>query len=135
MKLEGKRILLVGASSDLAVSLNDMLYKSDNLVGLHYNINEKSLLKYGEGKKLKKFQKDLNSSSACFQLVDDFVSWSGGIDCLIQLSGDIKNPVYWENLTEEEWSYDLSVNLIMPFFFSTKSCFAHEKQWRADFAD
>ena len=116
MELGNKKILLVGASSDLAGSLNETLYKTDNIVGFHYNTNEKPLLKYDEGEKVKRFQKDINSSLACFQLVDDFVNWAGGIDCLVQMSGDIKKPVCWEELTEREWSCDLSVNLIMPFF-------------------
>jgi len=121
MELGNKKILLVGASSDLAGSLNETLYKTDNIVGFHYNTNEKPLLKYDEGEKVKRFQKDINSSLACFQLVDDFVAWAGGIDCLIQMSGDIKKPVDWEELTEREWSYDLSANLIMPFFLAQRA--------------
>ena len=121
MVLEGKKILIVGASSDLAVSLNELLYNSDNIAGFHYNTNDKPLSKYDEGEKIKKFQKDINSSLACFQLVDDFVNWAEGIDCLIQLSGGIKKPANWEDLTEEEWSYDLSVNMIMPFFLAQRA--------------
>ena len=121
MVLEGKKILIVGASSDLAVSLNEILYNSDNIAGLHFNTNDKPLSKYDEGEKVKKFQKDINSSLACFRLVDDFVNWAGGIDCLIQLSGGIKKPANWEDLTEEEWSYDLSVNMIMPFFLAQRA--------------
>ena len=121
MELGNKKILLVGASSDLAGSLNETLYKTDNIVGFHYNTNEKPLLKYDEGEKVKRFQKDINSSLACFQLVDDFVAWAGGIDCLIQMSGDIKKPVDWEELTEKEWSSDLSVNLIMAFFLAQRA--------------
>lgn len=121
MVLEGKKILIVGASSDLAVSLNEILYNSDNIAGFHYNTNDKSLSKYDEGERVKKFQKDLSSSLDCFQLVDDFVSWAGGIDCLIQLSGGIKKSANWEELTEEEWSYDLSVNMIMPFFLAQRA--------------
>ena len=121
MVLERKKILIVGASSDLAVSLNETLYNSGNTVGFHYNTNDKPLSKYDEGEKVKKFQKDINSSLVCFQLVDDFVKWAGGIDCLIQLSGGIKKPANWEELTEKEWSYDLSVNMTMPFFLAQRA--------------
>ena len=121
MVLERKKILIVGASSDLAVSLNKTLYNSGNTVGFHYNTNDKPLSKYDEGEKVKKFQKDINSSLVCFQLVDDFVKWAGGIDCLIQLSGGIKKPANWEELTEKEWSYDLSVNMTMPFFLAQRA--------------
>ena len=78
-------------------------------------------------RKLKKFRKNLDSSSTCFQLIDDFVDWAGGIDCLIQLSGDIKRPVNWEDLTEEDWSCDLSVNLIMPFFLAQRAALYMKK--------
>ena len=121
MVLERKKVLIVGASSDLAVSLNETLYNSGNTVGFHYNTNDKPLSKYDEGEKVKKFQKDINSSLVCFQLVDDFVKWAGGIDCLIQLSGGIKKPANWEELTEKEWSYDLSVNMTMPFFLAQRA--------------
>lgn len=121
MVLEGKKILMVGASSDLAGSLCELLSKTDSRLGFHYNTNAKSLSRYEEGEKLKKFQKDISSSSDCFQLVDDFVNWAGGIDYLIQLSGGIKKPVSWQDLTEEEWSYDLSVNMVMPFFLAQRA--------------
>ena len=32
-----------------------------------------------------------------------------------------KKPANWEDLTEEEWSYDLSVNMIMPFFLAQRA--------------
>lgn len=116
MNLRHKKILVVGASSDLSVSLNQMLFNSGATLGLHYNKNKNALLKYKESRRVKKFQKDLASDVACYELVDDFVDWAGGIDCLVQLTGDIKRPVHWENLTYDDWIYDLSVNLVAPFF-------------------
>lgn len=121
MTLIQKNILVVGASSDLAVSLNKMLCESGGMIGLHYNNNEKPLLLYKESNRLKKFQKNLDSSKSCYELVEEFITWAGGIDCLIQLSGDIKRPVPWENLIEEEWHFDLSSNLITPFFLAQKA--------------
>ncbi len=116
MDFKGKKILVIGASSDIAVDLNQMLYQSGATIGLHYNKNAKALLKYSENARIKKFQKNLISSRSCFELVDDFVSWAKGIDYLLQLSGDIKKSIHWEGLTKEEWDYDLNINLIMPFF-------------------
>lgn len=116
MSLEGKKILIVGASSDIAADLNTMLIESGATVGFHYNRNEKSLSKIRNSKHVKKFQKNLKSFRSCYELVDDFINWAKGIDYLVQLCGDIKRPVHWENLTEEDWHYDLGINLIMPFF-------------------
>lgn len=123
MNLRHKKILVVGASSDLAVSLNKMLFNSGATLGLHYNKNKKALSKYKESRRIKKFQKDINSSISCYKLIDDFVSWAGGVDYLIQLSGDIKRPIHWEKLTEQEWYYDLSMNLMMPFFLAQRVIF------------
>lgn len=111
-----KKILIVGASADLATSLNEILYKSSAALGFHYNKNKKALSKFKESKRIGKFKKNLNCSKACCELVDEFVSWSGGIDGLVQLSGDIAKPIHWESLTEEQWHYDLAMNLVMPFF-------------------
>ena len=124
MNLKGKRILVVGASSGIAVELNRALYQSGAIIGLHYNKNATSLSEYKEDNRLKKFQKDLASSSACFKLVDDFVNWANGIDYLVQLSGDINRPIHWEELTKDDWDYDLNINLLMPFFLAqrTVSC-------------
>lgn len=121
MNLEGKKILVVGASSDIAIDLNKMLYKYGFTIGFHYNKNTEPLLGYKEDNRLKKFQKDLTTSDACFELVDDFVKWAEGIDHLVQLSGDIKRSIHWEGLTREDWSYDLDVNLVMPFFLAQRT--------------
>ena len=120
MSIENKKILIVGASSDLAVTLNEMLYSLGTTIGLHYNKNEKALLKYDENERLKRFQENLNSAVSCYKLVDDFANWAGGVDCLVQLSGDIKRAVHWGSLTEEEWNHDLSVNLKVRFFLSQR---------------
>ena len=63
MSIENKKILIVGASSDLAVTLNEMLYSLGTTIGLHYNKNEKALLKYDENERLKRFQENLNSGT------------------------------------------------------------------------
>lgn len=121
MDMSDKKILVVGSSADLAVNLNEILYKSGAVVGFHYNKNKKALSGFTESQKIKKFQKSLDSSNACYELIDKFVDWTGGIDFLIQLSGDINRPVHWELLIEEDWSYDLSVNMIMPFFLAQRT--------------
>jgi len=121
MKLANKKILIVGASSDLASSLRDELYGSNAIIGFHYNSNKDALSKYEEGHRIKKFHKKLNCSEACYELIDEFVGWAEGIDCLVQLSGDIAEPVHWKNLTKEQWQHDLSINLTMPFFLTQRA--------------
>ncbi len=116
-----KKVLIVGASSDIAGALNSLLLKAGWVVGLHYRENAVALKRFKQGKRLKKFQANLVSASTCYKLVDEFVAWAGGIDCLIQLSGDIREPIHWEGLTEEHWRYDLNANLVMPFFLAQRA--------------
>jgi len=123
MFIQGKRILIVGASSDLATDLNQTLCARGAKLGLHYNNNKKALSKYRESGLLRKFKKNLNSAISCRKLVDDFVGWAGGIDAIVQLSGNINRPIHWEKLTEKDWKFDLEMNLIMPFFLA---------RWAAD---
>ena len=114
--LDGQRLLIAGASSDLASSLVKKLYDGGAVLGLHYSTDATPLSKYIEDRRVGKFQKNLDSSEACFQLVDAFANWAGGLDGLIQLVGNISRPVHWEELTYADWQYDLSINLVMPFF-------------------
>lgn len=120
---KNKKILVAGASSDLAVSLVEMLYNSEAIIGLHYNSNEKPLLKYTESARVKKIKKNLDSDLSCKELVDDFADWAGGIDCLVQLTGNIKNTVHWEDLTDDEWSHDLYSNLTVPFMLAKRAVY------------
>jgi NAD(P)-dependent dehydrogenase (short-subunit alcohol dehydrogenase family) len=119
--LKGMRVLVAGASSGLASSLNRDLAKGGAVVGLHYNSNAAALGAFREGKGLRKFKADLGSRAACWRLVDEFVRWAGGIDALVQLTGDIKEPVHWEKLTERHWRHDLDANLVMPFFLAQRA--------------
>ncbi|GER94609.1 NAD(P)-dependent oxidoreductase [hot springs metagenome] len=127
MDLKGKRILIVGASSDIATSLNKMLVEADAIIGFHFYSNKSALRKYKESKNVRFFQKNLSFSNACYELVDQFVEWANGIDCLVQLSGDIKEPIHWEKLKEKHWWYDLNSNLIMPFFLAQRAI-SHMKE-------
>lgn len=116
-----KKILIVGASSDLAKNVNTKLIKEEAIVGLHYNTNLQSLASFKESDKIKKFQKNLIFAKDCFDLVDEFAKWAKGLDIVVQLSGDIHRSIHWKNSTEEDWNYDMSINLIIPFFIAQKS--------------
>ncbi len=118
---KGKKILIVGASSDLAMPLNKKLIESGATVGLHYNTGGKKLNNYNTGSRIKKIKADLRSSKDCYELVDSFINWAGGINILIILIGGIKEAVSWERLTDAHWEYDLNVNLVVPFFLAQRA--------------
>lgn len=118
---KNKKILIVGASSDLASGINEKLHHEKAILGLHYNKNIQSIIHFPDSKKVKKFKKKLDSANDCYNLVDEFANWAGGIDILIQLSGDICRPIHWKDITEKDWNYDLLINLITPFFLTQKA--------------
>lgn len=118
MTLVNKKILIAGASSDLAAPLNAALLAAGAILGLHYFKNDKSLSAYSESPKLKKMAKDLNDGAACRALIQDFIKWAGGIDYLILLPGNIRRSVNWQELDDEDWNYDLNINLKIPFFLA-----------------
>lgn len=121
ISLRDKKILVVGASSDMAAELNRSLCEAGPVIGLHYNANPAALVKFTENGAIRKFRKDLKNAKACRELVDGFAKWAKGIDCLVQVSGGINRPIHWSGLTSKDWVRDLNINLIMPFFLSQRA--------------
>lgn len=117
----GKKILIAGASSDIAIPLNKRLVQENAIVGLHYNSNYSSVNEYCGKENVLLLQKDLSSAENCFSLVDNYVKWAGGIDGLVLLLGSIRNPVHWEQLNEDDWLFDLNINLLAPFFVTQRA--------------
>lgn len=128
----GKRILVAGASSDIGKSLLRLLAPNGAMIGAHCHRNRKSLEQaLREARparsRITLFQANLSSQAACHKLVDDFVDLAGGIDALVQLTGNVADPRSWENLGEQAWLDDINVNLSGPFFLAQRAM-AHLKQ-------
>lgn len=121
MSLENKKVLVAGASSDLATVLNKELHKSNAILGFHYCDHAEALAAYSIGNRLNKFRRKLDNANDCHALVEEFVKWAGGIDVLIQLVGNIHRAVHWQELNDEDWNCDLHINLKAPFFLAQKA--------------
>ena len=122
----GRRILLAGASSDIGCGLLKLLAAHGAKIGAHYYRNRDSLTRLVndmqlDEKRIEFFSGDLSVQSSCHRLIDAFVDWAGGIDVLVQLTGDVKSPRPWEDMSEEEWLADINVNLSGPFFLAQRS--------------
>lgn len=120
------RILITGASGDIGISLLRLLANYGVTIGMHCYSNQERLnnpIKSGlfKNSKTKVFQADLSNSEECTSLVDSFIAWAGGIDSLVLLSGGIKRPVSWEELTYDDWIYDINVNLTSTFFAARRA--------------
>ena len=88
-----KKILILGASSDIGLALLNRLDLSNHIIGAHCYKGKGRINNFiGNNNKNKNFkilQKNLDNKKACHLLVEKFIKWSGGIDVLIQLNGII----------------------------------------------
>ena len=86
-----KKILLLGASSDMGLALLDRLDLTHFTLGAHCYKGEKRIINWIKPKdkkiKFKIMKKNLKDQKNCYALVDEFIKWSGGIDILVQLNG------------------------------------------------
>ena len=126
-----KKILILGASSDMGLVLLDNLDLDNFIIGAHCHMGKKRLInffnKQGNNEDLKILEKNLNNQKSCKDLVSKFIKWSKGIDILVQLTGNVSSTVLWENLKEKDWKNDIAINLGAPFFVS-QAVFAHMKK-------
>src|SRR5438552_3124436 len=116
----GKRILVVGASGDMGIAVLKMLGRCQVKIGAHYHNNNTigPLLENDRigSSEVRLYAADLTTQKGCHALVDAFVEWAGGIDALVQLSGNVSRSIAWDSLSQEDWLADLNVNLSGPFF-------------------
>lgn len=113
----GKKILIAGASSDMAQPLIADLLNKSNLLGLvGYNTFDR--LKKYECKEVKLFKSDLSVPQNGIDLVNAYNDWANGIDVLIVLTGSISVPCPYSEISVENWEKTLSTNLNTPYFMA-----------------
>ena len=126
-----KKILILGASSDIGLEFLKHLELSNFIVGAHYYKGKKRLINFIKNNNVdtnfKIIQKNLKDQKASYSLFNEFIKWSGGIDVLIQLNGNISSVISWEKLKEKDWKSDIAINLGAPFFVAQKA-FNHMKK-------
>ncbi len=122
---KGTRILIAGASSDIGMEVVRRLLGMDVNLGLHgyRSMGRLEEVKWAAstsecGAEVYLYEGAVDSESNAEELVEDFVGKVGGIDVLIQLTGNISEVVGFDEIGEEVWCEDLAVNLTGPFFLA-----------------
>tara|TARA_B100000029_G_scaffold515008_1_gene620035 strand:- start:1961 stop:2704 length:744 start_codon:yes stop_codon:yes gene_type:complete len=119
-----KKILILGASSDMGLALIKRLNNPNYFIGAHCFKGKKRILKFLKNNKIiskiKIFTKDLSRQENCWKLVDEYVKWSKGVDCMIQLNGNVSKVIKWDKLKNTNWKKDIDINLGSPFFASQR---------------
>ena len=119
-----KKILIVGASSDMGLALLSHMDLSNFIVGAHCYKGRRRLDNFiksnSNTENFKIIEKNLENQKNSHSLVKEFVKWSGGIDILVQLNGNVSSTVHWDKLKEYDWKKDIAVNLGAPFFVAQK---------------
>ena len=123
VNLEGKDILVTGATRGIGKAIATALMNSGARVGIHYNSSKEiaeEMTSLGKGFAL---QADLSSWEDSSQLVEDFISRAGKMDSIILNAGiAIQSSM---DKSDEDWTKDweltMSANLTSSAILSKKS--------------
>ncbi|OJJ23500.1 3-oxoacyl-ACP reductase [marine bacterium AO1-C] len=115
INLQGKNILVTGASRGIGAAVAEQLGKSGARVAVHYGKNEAKAQEIAEkaGNASAAFQADLNNNASCSDLFKKVVQAFGKVDVLINNAGiAIQSPLE-KNDQEwiEDWEKTMQVNM------------------------
>ena len=132
IELQNKAILVTGSNSGIGFAIASELLNAGAKVALHYNANSDGALSLQEQfpSQAKSFQCDFNNSDSIPQFFDQVLSWSDGLDILINNAGmSIMNSI---DNTDEEWIHNwntiMNINLLSTGILSKKALELFKKQ-------
>ena len=132
IELQNKAILVTGANSGIGFAIAFELLNAGAKVALHYNANSDGVLSLGKKFPIlaKSFQCDFSQSSTIPKFFDQVLSWSKGLDVLINNAGmSIMNSI--DNTDEEwinNWNSIMNINLLATGILSKKALEFFKKQ-------
>jgi 3-oxoacyl-[acyl-carrier protein] reductase len=107
-----RRVLIAGGSGDIGRALIERLPAERFAVAAHYCRSDPGALAAG----VASLQADLSRAGEARRLVDAAAELLGGLDVLVQLSGDVRPGIHWTELSLEHWRYEIDVNLTSVLF-------------------
>jgi NAD(P)-dependent dehydrogenase (short-subunit alcohol dehydrogenase family) len=115
MNILNKKIIVIGASSDIGMELIPLINNKSNTIGVHGFSSVERLVKF-ENSNVIILKEDFSIPGNARKLINRYLDIEGNIDILIQLCGNISHPKTWNDLNEDDWNKDLNINLLAPFF-------------------
>ncbi len=116
---EMDKVLIVGASSDLSAEvLPTLIDEGGGKIGLHYSSNKKAVEQYEDRENVKLIQCTIHDEEDCKVIVDDYVSWAGGIDGIVIFLGDISATCHWQEIRPEQLENEYRYNAVYPLILA-----------------
>ena len=112
-----KKILILGASSDIGVELTKIFLKNNWKVLAHYNLNSLNLKKI-KNKKLKLFKLNFLNNIETIEKIIGFLKYEK-VDSFINLTGHIDNNTFY-NFSINQLVNTMKINTIIPYYIIQK---------------
>jgi 3-oxoacyl-[acyl-carrier protein] reductase len=130
--LEGKRILITGASSGIGACTAELFAQYRAVVGVHYNESREQADKVvkkiqDRGHKAILLQANLIDENERSSLVSRFIEGSGGIDVLINNAGGVYGCSHFLEIDIGSWRNTLELDLTASFFLA-RDAFRYMKE-------
>lgn len=113
-----KNILILGGSSDIGLSLINLIDTNKYNIGAHCYTGDSRLIKHV--KKVRILKKNLNNKKNCNELVEVFINKIGTPNIIVNLIGEVGKRVDWKKLTEKNFDNIFKINLASALFISQK---------------
>lgn len=113
-----KKVLVIGASSELASKVLPVLVKDECMVGMHYGSNQASVECYECQDNVKLIQRIITDENDCKNIVEEYVSWAKGIDGIVIFLGNISSTCHWSEVGTEQLTNEYLYNAVYPFLLA-----------------